>query len=180
MTDAQLEDLVVHYQAEQRVEEVIWFYRAVEKIHPQVIVEIGVKEGGNLKILSTHLDENGLCIGIDWNQEILWKMNDARCPVHCIQTDSHSEDTLYALKTILAERSVDVLFIDGSHSTEGMLADYADYGPLVRRGGIVAVHDIYYLKEVAKAWAQVRERYEDWYESARNRSSIGIGYVVMS
>jgi predicted O-methyltransferase YrrM len=37
---------------------------------------------------------------------------------------------------------LDVLFIDGDHSYEGVRADFEQYAPLVRPGGIVALHDI--------------------------------------
>jgi hypothetical protein len=37
---------------------------------------------------------------------------------------------------------VDLLFIDGDHTYEGVKADYDLYGPLVRRGGVLAFHDI--------------------------------------
>lgn len=36
---------------------------------------------------------------------------------------------------------LDVLFVDGDHSYEGVLADWLLYAPLVRKGGIVAFHD---------------------------------------
>jgi len=36
---------------------------------------------------------------------------------------------------------LDVLFIDGDHSYEGVLADWLLYSPLVKTGGIVAFHD---------------------------------------
>ena len=176
MDDNQLIELFNKYQAEQRVPEVIWFYRAVEKIKPKVIVEIGIKEGGNLKILSTHLDEKGLCIGIDPRQEIPWKMDDALCTMHHIKGSSHSKSTVEELKKILKKRKIDVLFIDGDHSTEGMLADYNDYAPFVKKGGIIAVHDIYYLKEVTEAWNQIDNK--NRFESPKDPSNIGIGYVI--
>ncbi len=178
LTDAQLTEMMQKYQAEQREAEVIWFYRAVERIKPSVIVEIGIKEGGNLKILSTHLGANGLAVGIDPRQEIPWAMDDADCCVRHIRGDSHAPETVTALTALLDGRSIDVLFIDGDHSTDGMLADYHDYSPLVRSGGIVAVHDIFYLKEVTAAWAQIPASAGERHESDRVQSSIGIGYVV--
>jgi len=36
---------------------------------------------------------------------------------------------------------IDLLFIDGDHSYEACLADWRAYGPLVRKGGVVAFHD---------------------------------------
>lgn len=178
MNDAQLSEMVAKYQAEQREAEVIWFYRACEELKPSVIVEIGIKEGGNLKVLSTHLGASGICVGIDPRQEIPWKMDDARCAMHHIKGNSHAPETLEALKGVLGGRPIDVLFIDGDHSTEGMLADYYDYSPLVRSGGIIAVHDIFYLKEVTEAWAQLPASAGTRHESDRVQSSIGIGYVV--
>lgn len=182
MDDSQLADLAARYSAEQRAPEVAWFYRAAEAIKPRVIVEIGIKVGGNFKILSTLLDEGGLAVGIDpWDEisaaEIAsaWKMDDARCRVRHIRLSSHDATALAALQILLDGRPIDVLFIDGDHSEAGMLADYADYSPLVRSGGLVAVHDIYYLPAVAAAWAQLPG---EKYESPRLPSSIGIGYLV--
>ncbi len=183
MDDAEISRLVVAYRAEQRTPEVLWFYRACTAIKPRVIVEIGIKVGGNLKILSTHLDEEGLIVGIDpWvsPDEIAsaWKMDDARCVVRHIRKSSHAPDAVDDLRTLLAGRLIDVLFIDGDHSTEGMLQDYSDYSPFVRSGGVIAVHDIYYLKEVAEAWARIPASAGVRYESTRQPRNIGIGYVV--
>ncbi len=36
----------------------------------------------------------------------------------------------------------DFLFIDGDHSYEGVKADYENYSPMVKPGGMVAFHDI--------------------------------------
>jgi predicted O-methyltransferase YrrM len=67
---------------------------------------------------------------------------------------------------------VDFLFIDGDHRYEGVLADWRDYAPLVRPGGLVAFHDIVrdhrqrFGKEtpsdsggVPQLWAELRERH---------------------
>jgi len=181
LSDQELHQLVQRYQAEQREAEVIWFYRAVEGLEPtpQVIVEIGIKEGGNLKVLSTHLDKNGKAIGIDPRQEIPWNMKDSDCHVYHIARSSHEQETKDRLIEILDGQEIDVLFIDGDHSTEGMLQDYEDYSPLVRKGGIIAVHDIYYLEEVKVAWSKVKiNKRGKVFESPWNQSSIGIGYIV--
>lgn len=37
---------------------------------------------------------------------------------------------------------MDFLFIDGDHAYEGVKADFEMYSPLVRKGGLVALHDI--------------------------------------
>ena len=177
MKDWELVKLMHKYNAEQREDEVVWFYRHAEKIKPKVIVEIGIKEGGNLKILSTLLDKDGLAIGIDYRQSIPWKMDDCECEIFHVAIDSHSEQAKQQLLEILDGRFIDVLFIDGDHSTSGMILDYDDYSPLVRPGGIIAVHDIYYLEEVRIAWEKV-SRDKKKFESPKNQSSIGIGFLI--
>jgi len=54
--------------------------------------------------------------------------------------DSVDPKTLEELKTVLAGREIDLLFIDGNHSYEGVKADYEFYGPLVRH--LVVFHDV--------------------------------------
>lgn len=176
MDENKLKELTRIYNAEQREDEVVWFHNHASLLNPKVVVEIGIKEGGNLKILSTLVDENGLVIGIDPRKEIPWKMDDSKCKVFHIVGNSHEVSTVNKLKVILDGLPIDVLFIDGDHSYEGMLKDFYDYAPLVRTGGIIAVHDIYYLEEVTRAWKDVPgiERFE----SPRNQSSIGIGFII--
>jgi hypothetical protein len=42
----------------------------------------------------------------------------------------------------LAGQALDFLFIDGDHSLAGVASDFAMYAPMVRPGGLVALHDI--------------------------------------
>jgi predicted O-methyltransferase YrrM len=39
-------------------------------------------------------------------------------------------------------KRLDFLFIDGDHTYEGVKQDFEMYTPLVRKGGLVAMHDI--------------------------------------
>lgn len=43
---------------------------------------------------------------------------------------------------------IDFLFIDADHSYKGVSTDWNDWGPFVRKGGIIAFHD-YYVKKQA-------------------------------
>jgi predicted O-methyltransferase YrrM len=49
---------------------------------------------------------------------------------------------LEQLKSRLADQPVDFLFIDGDHTYAGVKQDFEMYSPLVRKGGLVAFHDI--------------------------------------
>jgi predicted O-methyltransferase YrrM len=44
--------------------------------------------------------------------------------------------------TRLVTEPVDLLFIDGDHNYAAVESDYLNYEPLVRKGGIVAFHDV--------------------------------------
>jgi predicted O-methyltransferase YrrM len=55
-------------------------------------------------------------------------------------------------------KPIHLLFIDGSHAYEDVLADFAAFSPHVAPGGIIAFHDV--INEtwpgVAKAWAEIK------------------------
>ena len=54
--------------------------------------------------------------------------------------DSTAPETIERVRSMLAGRFVDLLFIDGDHGYEGVKRDYEIYGPLTRH--IIAFHDI--------------------------------------
>jgi hypothetical protein len=56
--------------------------------------------------------------------------------------DSHDPSMVADLEKMLDGEPVDLLFIDGDHTYEGVKADYELYSPLVRPGGLVAFHDV--------------------------------------
>jgi hypothetical protein len=57
--------------------------------------------------------------------------------------DSHSKQTISKLKKMIDK--IDLLFIDGDHSYNGVKADYELYAPLTKH--IIAFHDINLNKE---------------------------------
>lgn len=46
---------------------------------------------------------------------------------------------------------IDLLFVDGDHSWEGVTADLAHYVPLMRDGGILVMHDVGYNADCQRA-----------------------------
>jgi len=128
----------------------------LDDIRPiRVFVEIGSRHGGSFYTLSKQIDCPLCAISIDLpggdgsahtSDQTMTKVVDALqtdgFEVHQIIGNSHAPDTHKQLQHILTGRPIDFLFIDGDHSTLGVLQDIEDYTPLVRPGGIVALHDV--------------------------------------
>jgi len=168
----------------------------LDKVKPKVILEIGTARGGTLFLFSNVADEEATLISVDLNQtiekRILFKyIKKEKQKIFLIQGDSHSIETLKKIEGILKGRNVDFLFIDGDHSYEGVKKDFEMYSPLVRKGGIIAFHDIipdYYTKygiktdswagEVYKFWNEIKEKYEHMeIVKDRNQDACGIGVL---
>ena len=63
----------------------------------------------------------------------------------------------------LSYEQIDALVLDGDHHVAGVRQDLADYGPLVRPGGLILLHDIGYTPdpraEVWQIWPELARRY---------------------
>jgi len=105
--------------------------------------------------------------------------------IHLIRADSHDPETLKEVKKILGDELIDFLFIDGDHSYEGVKKDFEMYSSLVRKGGIIAFHDIVpgppeYVGGVPKFWNEIKHDFDykeivkDW---KQNGYGIGVIYV---
>lgn len=75
-----------------------------------------------------------------------------------IVADSHNPGTFFEVQQLIDD--VDLLFIDGDHTLEGVVQDFDWYSSLVRPRGLVALHDICVSAdpnvEVWKFWRQLR------------------------
>jgi len=113
-----------------------------ESVRPSVIVEIGSDVGGTLyawraAFATAHVAGISLPFG---SYSTLAPLNAHGATV--IEADSHDPETRSRLVSWLAGKPIDVLFIDGDHSYEGVSLDFEMYAPLVRIGGLVCFHDI--------------------------------------
>jgi predicted O-methyltransferase YrrM len=120
----------------------------------RTVVEIGTYRGGtlwlwcqlakaNAKIVSIDLPGGAFGGGYDKAEaEGLRKFARPGQELRLLAADSHDPRTLQQVKEILGSAPIDMLFIDGDHTYEGVRRDYEMYAPLVRRGGVVAFHDV--------------------------------------
>jgi cephalosporin hydroxylase len=157
----------VQAQIKQEPDEFQALLDEIKNIDPvNIILEIGILRGGVICYFRNKVKQ---VIGIDLGNH---PMGLKEYPSDVIIGDSHNISTLEEVKKRLDGKKVDVLFIDGDHSYVGCKSDFEMYSPLVRKGGIVAFHDILlggwhedsgkkYGREirVGKVWNELKPEY---------------------
>jgi predicted O-methyltransferase YrrM len=116
-------------------------------IRPRIICEIGGANGGTLCLFSRMADSAGRLLSIDIAYSTARiaaarRFAGPRQEIECWRTDSQAASTAERVRRWLGEDRIDVLFIDGDHSLNGIQTDYRLYTPLVREGGLIVFHDI--------------------------------------
>lgn len=108
------------------------------------ILELGVAEGGTLKIWEKLLpqNKNSLLVGVDIDPKITWDYKDSIVNIQIVTGPSEKDSTREAVKKILNGRKVDFLFIDTRHWNDAVKIDLYEYGGFVRDDGIIAFHDL--------------------------------------
>ena len=133
--------------ASQKREELLPALELVRALQPKRVCEIGTSAGGTLYLLTRVSAPDALIVSIDLvvaPHSALLRSRFAKPGQRLVSLagDSHSEAILQQLRELVAGEPLDVLFIDGDHSYEGVRADFERYAPLVRSGGIVLLHDV--------------------------------------
>ncbi len=135
-------------------EEFIELLKIFQKLNPKYILEIGTANGGSLFCFCKLAREDAVIISIDlpegpfgggypeWKIPIYQAFKKENQKLYLLRKDSHREETLEEIKKILNGNQLDFIFIDGDHSYEGVKMDYEMYSSLVRKGGVIAFHDI--------------------------------------
>src|SRR4029079_13310316 len=100
--------------------------------------------------------------------------------------DSHAPATLQRVRDALGPAPAELLYVDGDHSYAVVKADWDMYGPLVRPGGLIALHDIHESALWPESqshvyWAEIRSgrRSRELISEPRAGSGMGIGVLVV-
>jgi predicted O-methyltransferase YrrM len=140
--------------AKQKLREFACLCRLVEQRRPRVVVEIGTMRGGTLwawcrlaaaDALLVSIDLPGGAFGGGYGGHEMVRLKgyaETAQRLALIRADSHASSTLSELTQVLDGRLIDLLFIDGDHTYEGVRSDYETYAPLVAPGGLIVFHDI--------------------------------------
>jgi predicted O-methyltransferase YrrM len=109
-----------------------------------------------------------------------------KCDFNYVSGNSHELSTLDKVKLILGEDKLDLLFIDGDHSYNGVKMDYEMYSHLVKNDGYIAFHDIHRSQFheshgcfVHDFWDEIHNKHENkvFYDSSSNSHWGGIGLI---
>jgi cephalosporin hydroxylase len=138
------------YLAMQNPEEISWVFEHLDKVNPlKTLVEIGLDQGGSLKLYEQYLLhryqvlDDILVLGIDINiNRLLWNTSKSLINFKFLKIDTFDKNLQTKVKEILGDRKIDYLMIDGDHRYEGVKNDFEKMFPLVRTGGIIAFHDV--------------------------------------
>jgi predicted O-methyltransferase YrrM len=184
--------------AGQRDDEIVPFleWAGIGKLRR--VLEIGSAKGGNLMLLSMASAPDARLVSLDL------AVDPIRSAVHrglvapkqsfaSIHGDSRSPESFLRVRRALGSKLLDLLFIDGDHSYDGVKFDFQTYSTLVRPNGVIAFHDIVldawqrFGREtpsdtggVPTFWAELKQRHSDWREfvSDPDQDGFGIGAIV--
>lgn len=112
---------------------------------PRYICEIGTDFGGTTLVLNHTLRSVEVQIGVDLYVKNRWLLQALRRTdqrLHLINGSSYTQRTAKHVARLLRGSHLDVLFIDGDHSFEGVVKDFLLYRRLVRENGFILFHDI--------------------------------------
>lgn len=143
-------------------------YRLVRRHRPRVIVEIGSYLGASALAMAEALPEDGRVYCIDtWQNDGMSEGGRDTYAEFCRRTADRGQviepvrgwSTEIAPALLARLDRIDLLFIDGDHSYDGVAADWRTFGPALAPGGVVAFHDIGWAEGVRRLVAEeVRPR----------------------
>lgn len=191
-------EAITTHKALQRKWEFVALLGMVRRLRPAVVVEVGTYNGGTLYCWSKLAKDSATLVCLDlpggsWQagseegeKQRLSQFVRPTQTLHCVLADSHAPATRDRVRGLLDGRPVDLLFIDGDHTYEGVRADFELYAPLVRPGGLIAFHDINTMStpehQVHRFWPEVRSRYRHYELIDRDGFDVwgGIGVLVQN
>ena len=163
--------------ATQKITELMPLLSLLKKRKLKTVVEIGTEKGGTFYLWCKVSEPDALIISIDLpggpfgggytlKDVKKFKTYGKKKQELCfLRKDSHKLLTKKKLLQILKDRKIDLLFIDGDHRYSGVKKDFRMYSPLVKKNGLIVLHDILYHPKVPqckvnKFWNEIKRRFQ--------------------
>lgn len=169
----------------------------IDGLRPKRVIEIGTALGGTLFLWTRISAPDATLVTIDlpggkfgegypaWKIPLFRSFALPGQRMHLIRADSHDPATCGKVEKFLDKAPVDLLFIDGDHTYEGVRKDFELYAPLVRKGGLIVLHDIVrHLPEtgcdVYTFWQEVKARHRHVEMiTDKDQTDFGIGVLFV-
>ena len=173
-------------------EELARLLEDVRRLNPRTVIEIGTSMGGTLYLWTRLAKPDAVIVSVDLpggqfgggysplRTPIYRRFARERQTLHLMRADSHQHSTLEQVRVLFGGQSVDLLFIDGDHTYEGVKQDWEMYSPLVRPGGLVVFHDVagnYDTTQVKRFWDEIKPGYKYREYMVHPRGQYGIGVL---
>lgn len=153
--------------ATQKQEELEMLIKILRRRKLLTILEIGSGRGGTLYVWMQVAEKNATVITLDKKIVIqtkkIIKEKHRNQNIHLVEKDSHLKNTKLFIQSIIKNKKIDLLFIDGDHTYKGVKNDWDLYSPLVKKGGLIVFHDINKHDKksckVEKFWQQIKQHH---------------------
>jgi len=191
-----IKGLNVNFKAAQIKEEILSLLYELKQNPPRLLLEIGTATGGTLFMLTQIAAEDAEIYSIDlplgpygagyfkYKIPLFKSFTKKQQKINLIRKDSHDINTVHLIQSLLNNKKLDFLFIDGDHTYEGVKKDFKLYSPLVKSDGLIAFHDIKKdlldsNVEVDKFWQEIKNKYQfkEFISNNKNQSGCGIGLI---
>lgn len=175
--------------------EILRLLEILDREKPKNILEVGTAQGGTLFLFSRVAHDNARLVSVDlpikgsfqhyfrWRMRMIESIAMPAQDLRILLGNSQNVETLKRVESLFFEREVDFLFIDGDHSYEGVKKDFKMYYPLVKKGGIICLHDIVTKRAdcgVPQLWNEIKIDH-DYFEIVENPDqNFGIGLLRKS
>jgi len=168
---------------------------------PKYVLEIGSYYGASLHHWLYYSTKNALVISIDLPISQFCGPQDPRCKIqedaianewkywtkenddelYLIQDVSQKDSTVKDVRKLLNSNLLDFVFIDGNHTYNAVKTDYELYSPLVRKEGIIAMHDIGYAEEGGAHifWDEIKKDHQYLELRMHPNQEKGIGIIIV-
>jgi predicted O-methyltransferase YrrM len=181
----------------QKRSEILRLVEVITGLNPSTVCEIGAAGGGTTFLLAKAAAADATLISLDLSftelrRAVHRRFASQKQKIICLKKDSHEPDTVRAAIACLEGRSLDVLYLDGDHSYEGIKADFNLYSPLVRPGGLIVFHDIVpdyrtrygietsvYVGGVPQFWAEIKATQAKVDEIVEDYAQDGFGIGIL-
>lgn len=178
-------------------EEITELVELISQRRPTSLLEIGTANGGSLFLFCRACNPAATIVSIDlpggingggfpkWKTQLYKKFAGSEQTLNLLRANSHHLTTVENVKRIPPNETYEVIMIDADHSYEGAKKDFELYKNLIKKGGILILHDIIENRfdpsiEVNLLWNEIRSEYKTHeIVSPKNNGNMGIGVVYM-